>query len=110
MIVYDDTSIEPVRIFDSGVLQDDPQNFGEFKLTYRTGDVISPHVAVAEPLALEITDFCDSIRTGDPPRSDALLGLDVVRMIEATDRSIRLNGARVTTRESEEAVTLDAVA
>jgi predicted dehydrogenase len=110
MIVYDDTSIEPVRVFDSGVLQDNPQNFGEFNLTYRTGDVISPHVAVAEPLALELADFCQSIRTGNPPRSDAALGLDVVRMIEATDRSIGLNGARVPIREEDETRALDAVA
>jgi predicted dehydrogenase len=110
MIVYDDTSTEPVRIFDSGVLQNDPQNFGEFNLTYRTGDVISPRVAVAEPLALEIADFCECIWTGNRPRSDATLGLDVVRMIEATDRSIRSNGARVPTSDSDGTFALDAAA
>jgi predicted dehydrogenase len=98
MVVYDDTSVEPVRIFDSGVLLDDPQTFGEFNLTYRTGDIVSPRVEISEPLSLELADFCDAIRTGRPPRSDAELGLDVVRMIEATDRSIRRAGAREPTR------------
>ena len=37
MVVYDDTSIEPVRIFDSGAHLRDPQTFGEYQLTYRTG-------------------------------------------------------------------------
>ena len=45
MVVYDDVSNEPVRIFDSGVMLDDPQSFGEFRLSYRTGDIVSPAVA-----------------------------------------------------------------
>lgn len=88
MVVYDDTSNEPIRIFDSGVALPDPESFGEYKLTYRTGDIVSPRVDVAEPLQLELTDFCDSIRTGLSPRSSAELGLEVVRMIEAVDESL----------------------
>ena len=42
MIVYDDTSNEPVRVFDSGVMLPDPETFGEYQLTYRTGDIVSP--------------------------------------------------------------------
>ena len=33
MVVYDDTSTEPVRIFDSGVVLKDPETFGEYRLT-----------------------------------------------------------------------------
>jgi predicted dehydrogenase len=88
MVVYDDTSNEPVRVFDSGVAIPNPETFGEYKLTYRTGDIVSPRVAAAEPLALELTDFCEAIRTGRAPRSSAFLGLEVVRMIEAVDRSL----------------------
>ena len=101
MIVYDDTSIEPVRIYDSGVLMEDPQSFGEFKLTYRTGDIVSPRVGASEPLSLELADFCDAIRNGTEPSSHAYLGLEVVRMIEATEQSIQQQGARVRTREPE---------
>jgi predicted dehydrogenase len=94
MVVYDDTSNEPVRVFDSGVAIPNPETFGEYKLTYRTGDIVSPRVAAAEPLALELTDFCESIRTGGTPRSSAALGLEVVRMIEAVDRSLAAGGVR----------------
>ena len=94
MIVYDDTSNEPVRVFDSGVAIPNPETFGEYKLTYHTGDIISPRVAVAEPLALELTDFCESIRTGSTPRSSAALGLEVVRMIEAVEQSLAAGGTR----------------
>jgi predicted dehydrogenase len=94
MVVYDDTSNEPVRVFDSGVAIPNPETFGEYKLTYRTGDIVSPRVAAAEPLGLELTDFCESIRTGATPRSSAALGLEVVRMIEAVDQSLATGGAR----------------
>lgn len=95
MIVYDDTSNEPVRVFDSGVMLRDPETFGEYKLTYRTGDIVSPHLEVAEPLKLELQDFVSAIRTGSTPRSSSALGLEVVRMIEAVDASLEQNGAKV---------------
>jgi len=96
MVVYDDTSNEPVRIFDSGVAIPNPETFGEYKLTYRTGDILSPRVAAAEPLQLELTDFCNAIREGTAPRSSAALGLEVVRMIEAVDASLAVGGSRST--------------
>jgi predicted dehydrogenase len=95
MVVYDDTSNEPVRIFDSGANLRDPETFGEYKLTYRTGDIVSPKVGVSEPLALQLTDFCDAIRNGSAPRSSAELGLDVVRVTETVDRSLGLGGRPV---------------
>jgi predicted dehydrogenase len=95
MVVYDDVSNEPVRVFDSGVMLRDPQSFGEFQLSYRTGDIVSPTVRPAEPLKLEMTDFCSSIRTGAAPRSSAALGVEVVRMIEAVDVSLARSGSRV---------------
>lgn len=95
MVVYDDTSNEPVRIFDSGVTLPDPTSFGEYKLTYRTGDITSPRIDVAEPLSLELEDFCRAMRAGEEPRSNARLGVDVVEMIEAVDESLRNAGAPV---------------
>jgi predicted dehydrogenase len=94
MIVYDDTSNEPVRIFDSGVMLRDPVTFGEHQLSYRTGDIVSPHIQVAEPLYLEMCDFANAIREGTTPRSSAVLGLEVVRVIEAVERSLSVGGRR----------------
>jgi len=95
MVVYNDTSNEPVRIFDAGVALRDPNTFGEYRLTYRTGDIVSPRVDVYEPLACELDDFCRAVREGTKPRSHAALGLDVLRMVEATDRSLAAGGNRV---------------
>ncbi|HEY5320956.1 MAG TPA: Gfo/Idh/MocA family oxidoreductase [Galbitalea sp.] len=94
MVVYDDTSNEPVRVFDSGVTLRDPQTFGEYRLSYRTGDIVSPRIDPAEPLSLEMQDFCKAVREGVEPRSSAQLGCDVVRMIECVEESL----ARATAR------------
>jgi predicted dehydrogenase len=98
MIVYDDTSNEPVRIFDSGADLPDPGTFGEYQLTYRTGDILSPKVVASEPLALELADFCHAVRTGTEPRSSAELGSDVVWITEAVDRSLAQGGGFVRVR------------
>jgi predicted dehydrogenase len=95
MVVYDDTSTEPVRVFDTGVELPNPETFGEYRLTYRTGDIVSPQIRAAEPLNLELTDFCRSVQNGTVPRSSAEIGLEVVRIIEAVDASLANGGSPV---------------
>jgi predicted dehydrogenase len=95
MLVYDDTSNEPIRIFDSGANVPDPETFGEFRLTYRSGDIVSPRVDVTEPLQLELDDFCSAVRNGGDPRSSARIGLDVIQITEAVDRSLAHGGQPV---------------
>jgi predicted dehydrogenase len=58
----------------------------------RSGDVVSPAVAVREPLLLEAEHFVDCIRKGTRPLSDGDQGLSVVRVLAAGARSIREGG------------------
>jgi predicted dehydrogenase/protoporphyrinogen oxidase len=95
MVVYDDTSNESVRIFDSGATIPDPETFGEYRLSYRTGDIVSPRVEAAEPLSLELADFAAAIRDGTPLISSPEVGLDVVKTVEAVDRSLSEGGIPV---------------
>jgi protoporphyrinogen oxidase len=95
MVVYDDTSNESVRIFDAGASIPDPETFGEYQLSYRTGEIVSPRVEATEPLSLEVADFGKAILEGTPLVSSAAVGLDVVRTIEAVDRSLAEGGATV---------------
>jgi predicted dehydrogenase len=92
MVVYDDTSGEPVRIFDSGATLPEPETFGEYQLSYRTGDIISPHVEPVEPLLRQMEDFCTAVRERIEPRSSAALGLEVVSTVEAVERSLTQAG------------------
>jgi len=100
MVVYDDMSREPVRVFDSGADLAEPQTFGEYKLSYRTGDIVSPKVSVTEPLALQLLDFRRAVIEGATPRSSPELGVDVVQMIEAVDDSLAADGRPVDLRQT----------
>lgn len=95
MVVYDDTSGEPVRVFDSGATLPDPESFGEYQLSYRTGDIVSPHVEPVEPIYRQMEDFCTAVRERVEPRSSAQLGLEVVETIEAVDESLSRSGLPV---------------
>ena len=93
MVVYDDVEVaEKVKVFDHGVEHMDPD---ELRRSYRSGDIHAPHVAQTEALQLEVRDFVDAIRDGRRPLSDGVMGLRVVRVLEAAMRSLRQNGARV---------------
>jgi predicted dehydrogenase len=96
MLVYDDIeSVEKVKVYDRGVDFRDPRDFGEFQLSYRTGDIVSPALPTYEPLALETAEFLRAIEAGQPPRSDGHSGLRVVRALEAAQRSLEQGGAPV---------------
>jgi predicted dehydrogenase len=99
MVVYDDVSADAkIMLYDKGVtrrLQEptterlgDFGSFAEFQLLLRAGDVLVPRVDFVEPLKRECQDFVDCIRTGATPRADGLQGLQVVRALEAAQRSM----------------------
>jgi predicted dehydrogenase len=93
MVQYDDTAAdEPVRVYDRGMEVGPPTNFGEHQLIYRSGDVVIPRVQPQEPLRLELDDFARAIRTGEEPRSNVALGLQIVAAIELAQESLCGNG------------------
>jgi predicted dehydrogenase len=105
MVQYDDTSSdESIRIYDRGLefSQDEaPPTFGEYQLTYRTGDMVAPRIEAAEPLSLELADFARAIRTGAEPLSHARLGLEIVRVLRAATLSMERDGEPINLREPE---------
>jgi len=93
MALYDDTeSVEKVKVFDHGVDYKDPQTFGEFHLSYRTGDIVAPKLDNVEPLFAEATHFVECVTTGRRPITDGIAGLRVVASLEAAEKSLRNHG------------------
>jgi predicted dehydrogenase len=89
MLMYDDTeSVEKVKVFDQGVDYKDPETFGEFHLSYRTGSIYSPRVENTEPLFVEATHFIDCVQNGTPPLTGGLAGRLVVAALEAAQESL----------------------
>ena len=101
MVTYDDGAPEPVRVFDRGVIYHDPATFGEYHLSYRSGDVLSPKVDSYEPLGLELADFVTAIRTDERMEFHTALARSVVRMVEAADRSMQLGGQEIALDQSD---------
>jgi predicted dehydrogenase len=95
MLLYDDTeAVEKVKLFDHGVDFKDPESFGQFQLSYRTGDILAPKLDSTEPLFLEASHFIECIENGVRPVTDGLAGLRVVRALEAAEEALR-SGRRV---------------
>ena len=93
MVVYDDTDhLERVKVFDKGVHFRDPETFGEYQLSYRTGDIVSPKLETTEPLQAEVSDFLEAVRRRGRPRCDGESGLRVVQVLEAVEQSLQEGG------------------
>jgi predicted dehydrogenase len=95
MVEFDDVASEKLRIYDKGY--DRPPEFAQYAdyLTLRQGDIHIPHVPMAEPLAIEVSHFVDSVRQGIAPRSDGASGLRVIRVLAAAEASLAADGAPV---------------
>jgi len=89
MLMYDDTeNVEKVKIFDHGVDFKDPDGFGEFQLSYRTGDIVAPKISGVEPLFLEAEHFVQCVRSGQKPVTGGEVGLQVVASLQAAQDSL----------------------
>ena len=97
-LVYNDLNAwEPIKIYDRGItVAEDPESRRGALISYRTGDICSPHVEQAEPLRNVVDHFTDCIRTGKRPLTDGEAGLRVVRILDAAQRSIKAQGGRIT--------------
>ncbi|MDV6011231.1 Gfo/Idh/MocA family oxidoreductase [Haloechinothrix sp. LS1_15] len=90
MAVYDDTSDERIRVYDVGVDVFPANRLNgphAMPVSYRTGDIVSPYIPFTEPLSVQAGHFIECIRTGSRPNTPGERGLDVVRVLEATDRA-----------------------
>jgi predicted dehydrogenase len=98
MLVYDDTDpSEKVRVYDKGVDLDvkDDQARRQILVSYRTGDMHAPKLDRREALALVAQEFADAIAERRTPLTGAAAGIRVVSLLEAADRSLRAQGARI---------------
>jgi predicted dehydrogenase len=97
MITYDDLEpSEKVKVYDKGVsLTDDPDQIHEMRIGYRTGDMWAPKLSLAEALRTEGEHFVDCIQHRLAPLTDGHLGMRVVEVIEAANRSMARRGETV---------------
>ncbi|MCK5451016.1 MAG: Gfo/Idh/MocA family oxidoreductase [Candidatus Omnitrophica bacterium] len=98
MLVFDDIqSAEKIKIYNKGITKGENPEFDSYGdyLTLRTGDILMPYVKMSEPLRLECTHFLDCVKNNKKPLTDGKNGVDVVRILEKAQESLRNNGVPV---------------
>lgn len=97
MIVYDDLDqSEKVKVYDKGInVVHDAQSLYNIKIDYRTGDMFAPRVSQREALNMEVEHFLRCVRGEEQPLCSGRSGLDVVRILEAAQNSLRKDGTKI---------------
>lgn len=100
MVVFDDVAPdERVKILERGASYEAPaeeargQSFGEYRAVLREGTITIPRLPNREPLSTQFEEFLTAIREGREPYSGIAQGRDVVRVLEAAQRSLDNGGA-----------------
>jgi len=95
-VVFDDLNIqEPIRIFEKGISVERgaESTFGEFKYLQRDGDIISPKIAVQEPLRVLCNAFLEAVANRKVTISDGRFGRDVVDVLCRIQDALKRNAA-----------------
>jgi predicted dehydrogenase len=101
MVVFDDMEADrKVTIYDKGATTTRTkfETYGEF-VTLHFGDIHIPRIGNEEPLAVEARHFVDCIAGDEPVLSDGRDALNVVRVLDAMERSLRNGGQPVKTAD-----------
>lgn len=96
MIVYNDLEpSEKLRVYDTGYNHTTVLDKNTIMVDYRTGDVYIPKIQLSEALAGVANDFIQSIIQKKKPLANAQLGMQVVKILEASQESIKNKGKEV---------------
>ena len=101
MLVWNDLDpAEKVKVYDKGVELETKQGIYKLLVSYRSGDMWAPRVEQTEALQLEARYFLDCVSSGQRPFNDGRAGLRVVRMLEASQKSLKRGGEPVSVGSS----------
>jgi predicted dehydrogenase len=96
MVVYDDVEpTEKLKVYDKGVDITEEESVYQTLVQYRIGDMFAPQIDQTEALSLLASEFVQCIQHGKKPISDGILGLKVVKILEAADASLRSGGKNI---------------
>jgi predicted dehydrogenase len=90
MVVYDDMAAdERIRVYDKSAMSPQELSGPLSRVAYHFGDVMSPFIDFAEPLAVQDQHFVDCVLDGRRPSIDGRDGLAVVEALECAQISLR---------------------
>lgn len=101
MLVFDDMeNFEKIKVYDSGIEMNTTESIHEALVQYRVGDMYSPKVLQTEALSLGVSEFISAINQNRDALTNGKDGLDVVRILEASEISIKNRGELVELKSS----------
>jgi predicted dehydrogenase len=90
MVVYNDMADgERIRVYDKSAMPPSEADGPLSQVAYHLGDIVSPFVTFAEPLAVQDQQFVDCIVNDSRPTVDGSSGLAVVQALECAQISLR---------------------
>ena len=105
MLIYDDVSENAkIQLYDQGVNKKlihihqelpVPRTLKEWGLFIRKGEVFIPKFKFREPLKVECSHFIDCIKKNKKPLSDGENGLEIVKILEAGQKSLKNNSRTI---------------
>lgn len=96
MLVWNDLDAdEKIKIYDKGVEITTREGIYDLLVGYRSGDMWAPKINPTEALKLEAEHFIECIMNNETPINDGMAGLRVVKILEATDKSLKRRGETI---------------
>lgn len=96
MVLYDDMeNVEKVRVFDKGIDVNTREAEYQMLVNYRSGEMYSPVLDNTEALKALLQEFIDAIQENRQPLTSGQDGLEVVRILEATQVSIKNDSKKI---------------
>jgi predicted dehydrogenase len=96
MLVWNDLEQdEKIKVYDKGVEVKTKGGLYNLLIDYRSGDMWSPLVDLTEALKVETEYFVDCILNNENPINDGCSGLRVVKILEASNKSLKEKGKLV---------------
>lgn len=96
MIVFNDMEpTEKIRVYDTAHAVSSDEDKRRILVDYRVGDVFIPKLAGTEALSGMAKDFVSAITKGTQPIASWKSGLNTIRILEASQKSIKNGGAEV---------------
>jgi predicted dehydrogenase len=96
MVLFNDLEpSEKLRVYDTGYNYKTDEEKNKLLVDYRTGDVYIPKLEMKEALLEMANDFVQSALNKKQPVSTSLLGLEVIKILEASQTSIKSNGKEI---------------
>lgn len=96
MIVFNDLEpTEKVKVYDTGYNHKTDEDKKNILVDYRAGDIYIPKLDTREALTVMAVDFRDAVLNGTQPVSNDASGLKVLKILEASQQSIKNKGMEV---------------